>query len=257
MDDTLDLSSREAFAAALVARMLGKVEQFNADVVGLPIPQTPTVLSAERHNWAITALKEELDEFTAAVHEGDVLEAADALIDLTYFALGRLVEMGVPAQAVFDGVQHANMAKQKGELSKRPGSLGHDAIKPEGWMPPDHGFLLCFNISDVVELQHLRQQEATRESISPVWLELQELREAKGQDYNDVPGGRDAYFPFGHLSYAHMIHTKNLRLQSLLGAMQKGRPVNFEGIYDTVKDLVNYGTYYAEAIRDGRLEDKA
>ena len=36
--------------------------------------------------------------------------------------------------------------------------------------------------------------------------------------------------------------------------MQKGRPVNFEGLYDTVKDLVNYGTYYAEAMRDGRLQ---
>ena len=90
-----------------------------------------------------------------------------------------------------------------------------------------------------------------------MWLELQQLRESKGRDYNDVPGGRDAYFPFGHFSYAHMLHTKNLRLQSLLSAMQKGRPVNFEGLYDTVRDLVNYGTYYCEAIRDGRLADVA
>jgi hypothetical protein len=50
-----------------------------------------------------------------------------------------------------------------------------------------------------------------------------------------------------------MLHTKNLRVQSLLSAMQKGRPVNYEGLYDTVKDLVNYGTYYCEAMLSGSL----
>lgn len=257
MDDSQNIDARGALAAAVVARMLAKVEQFNRDVVDLPIPLTPTIISDERHAWARTALQEELDEFTAACQAEDVLEAADALVDLAYFALGRLVEMGVPAQAVFDGVQRANMAKRKGELSKRPGSLGHDAVKPEGWTPPDHGWVLGFSLLDVTELERLRQAESEREAISPVWLELQQLRESKGRDYNDVPGGRDAYFPFGHFSYAHMLHTKNLRIQSLLSAMQKGRPVNHEGLYDTVRDLVNYGTYYCEAIRDGRLADVA
>lgn len=257
MDDSQNIDARGALAAAVVARMLAKVEQFNRDVIDLPIPLTPTVLSPERHNWSMVALKEELAEFTSAVAADDVLEAADALIDLAYFALGRLVEMGVPAQAVFDGVQQANMAKRKGELSKRPGSLGHDAVKPAGWTPPDHDWILSFSLLDVTELARLRQAERDREAISPVWLELQELRESKGRDYNDVPGGRDAYFPFGHFSYAHMLQTKNLRIQSLLSAMQKGRPVNHEGLYDTVRDLVNYGTYYCEAIRDGRLADVA
>lgn len=257
MEEIENLGTNEAFAAALVARMLSKVERFNREVVDLPIPGTPTMLSDERCEWADAALKEELAEFNQACSDGDILEAADALVDLAYFALGRLVEMGVPAQAVIDGVQQANMAKRKGELSKRPGSLGHDAVKPEGWTPPDHGWLLGFDLSDVSELERLRKQESEREAISPVWLELQQLRESKGRDYNDVPGGRDAYFPFGHFSYAHMLHTKNLRLQSLLSAMQKGRPVNHEGLYDTVRDLVNYGTYYCEAIRDGRLADVA
>lgn len=255
MEEIENLDPNEAFAAALVARMLGKVEQFNREVVDLPIPGTPTIISEERRQWADAALQEELTEFNDACSNGDVLEAADALIDLVYFALGRLVEMGVPAQAVFDGVHQANMAKRKGELAKRPGSLGHDAVKPEGWTPPDHSWLLGFNLSDVSELKRLRKQESEREAISPVWLELQQLRESKGRDYNDVPGGRDAYFPFGHFSYAHMLHTKNLRVQSLLSAMQKGRPINHEGLYDTVRDLVNYGTYYCEAIRDGRLAD--
>lgn len=252
-DLTDNISPREAFAAAVAARMLAKVEQFNLEVCALPIPAEPSIMDEQRLEWANTAMQEELTEFNGACEAGDVLEAADALIDLVYFALGRLIEMGVPATAVMDEVQRANMGKERGELSKRPGSKGHDAVKPDGWTPPDHAWLLGFTLADLADLRRLRDQEAQREALSPVWLRLQQLREAKGKDYNDVPGGRDAYFPFGHLSYAHMIHTKELRLQSLLKAMQTGRPVNFEGILDTVEDLINYATYYAEAMRDGRL----
>lgn len=252
--DQLSETPREALVAALVARMLAKVGEFNKSVTGLPVPAVPAVIINERLAWSNRAMQEEMTEFNEACHEGDVLEAADALIDLVYFALGRLVEMGVPAQAVMDEVQRANMEKRRGELSKRPGSMGHDAIKPEGWTPPDHSWLLEFTLADLTELAVLREREKQREALSPVWKRLQELRESKGKDYNDVPGGRDAYFPFGHLSYAHMIHTKELRLQSLLRAMTSGRPVNYEGILDTVEDLVNYATYYAEAIRDGRLQ---
>lgn len=246
---------RSTFAAAIATRMLQKVEQFNLEVVALPIPETPTLLSAPRQEWATAALEEELQEFKDALAEGDILESADALIDLVYFALGRLVEMGVPATAVMDEVQRANMDKERGELSKRPGSMGFDAVKPAGWVAPQHEWLLGFSHADVADLAQLRTDAATREALSPVWLEIQKLREAKGADYNDVPGGRDAYFPFGHFSYAHMLQTKTLRIQSLLAAMQKGRPVNFEGLYDTVRDLVNYGTFYAEAIRDGRVDN--
>lgn len=254
MTEELNQQPREAFAAAIAARMLVKVAEFNREVVALPIPETPQVLGEQRRTWANAALQEELKEFNEAADAGDVLEAADALIDLVYFALGRLVEMGVPATAVMDEVQRANMDKERGELSKRPGSMGHDAIKPTGWQAPDHAWLLGFTLADLRELRQLRAEAAEREALSPVWLRLQALREAKGKDYNDVPGGRDAYFPFGHFSYAHMVNTKNLRLQSLLAAMSKGRPVNFEGILDTVEDLVNYATYYAEAMRDGRLQ---
>lgn len=257
MTEELNQQPREAFAAAIAARMLVKVAEFNREVVALPIPETPQVLGEQRRTWANAALQEELKEFNDAADAGDVLEAADALIDLVYFALGRLVEMGVPATAVMDEVQRANMDKERGELSKRPGSMGHDAVKPSGWQAPDHAWLLGFTLSDLSELRDLRAERAEREALSPVWLRLQALREAKGKDYNDVPGGRDAYFPFGHFSYAHMVNTKNLRLQSLLAAMSKGRPVNFEGILDTVEDLVNYATYYAEAMRDGRLQQDA
>jgi hypothetical protein len=241
-----DVSLQSVLVAAVVARMLSKAEKFNRDIINLPIPTTPKLLSSARLSWTLTALDEEQDEFEQAHGDGDVLEAADALIDTIYFALGRLVEMGVPAEAIMDGVQRANMSKVQGSLSKRPGSMGHDAIKPEGWTPPDHSWLLAFTLADV---EKARAWDAVPESMK----ELVTLRNAKGQDYNDVPGGRAGYFPFGHMSYAHMLHTKNLRVQSLLRGMEKGSSPNFEGLRDTARDLANYAMYYVEAIDRGEL----
>lgn len=237
---------KDTLAAALVARMLFKVETFNRDVVALPIPEVPTIMSKQRVEWAKTALNEELTEFGDACESGDVLEAADALIDLVYFALGRIVEMGVPAAAVMDEVQRANMGKKQGELSKRPGAMGHDAVKPEGWKAPDHSWLLSFTLADVGKSDNW-------DALSPVLKEIVELRRLKGEDYNNVSGGRQAYFPFGHVSYAHMINTKSLRIQSLLNSMASGRKPNFESLKDSVRDLVNYSLYYAEDMDSGPL----
>ena len=52
-------------------------------------------------------MNEEVAEFLVAQ---DIYEQADAMIDLIYFALGTLVEMGLEADELFDIVQKANMA---------------------------------------------------------------------------------------------------------------------------------------------------
>lgn len=64
----------------------------------------------------------------------DMSEIADGLIDLCYVAKGTAVMMGLPWQQLWDEVQRANMAKERGV-----GKRGHlvDCIKPEGWEPPD------------------------------------------------------------------------------------------------------------------------
>lgn len=246
MTEELNQQPREAFAAAIAARMLVKVAEFNREVVALPIPETPQVLGEQRRTWANAALQEELKEFNDAADAGDVLEAADALIDLVYFALGRLVEMGVPATAVMDEVQRANMDKERGELSKRPGSMGHDAVKPSGWRAPDHAWLLGFTLADLEKARNW-------DKISPVLRKVAELRIRKGQDYNAGPQLED-YFPFGHQSYAQMIHVKTTRIHSLLAVMAQGRRPNFDGLLDTLEDLINYSTFYAEALSSGKLD---
>jgi hypothetical protein len=108
--------------------------EFNSTVLGMRRPLVPTPLHPDRKQWTRRALQEEVTEFDQA----NSLEAeVDALVDVIYFAAGRLYEMGVDGPAVFDEVHRANMEKRRGELSKRPGSRGHDAVKPVGWTPPN------------------------------------------------------------------------------------------------------------------------
>jgi hypothetical protein len=55
------------------------------------------------------------------------------------------------------------------------------------------------------------------------------------------------------MSYGHMVNVKCLRIQSLVNKVKDGGEVNFESLLDTVEDLINYATFWAEAMRDGRL----
>lgn len=87
-------------------------------------------------------------------------------------------------------------------------------------------------------------------TISPVLQEIAELRAKKAQDYNGGSVKLDDYFPFGQVSYTQMIHVKSLRLISL--TEQDGN-ANFEGIEDTLKDIINYATFNLEAIKNGQL----
>lgn len=132
-----------------VERMLMLVERFNKEIIGLPIPARPERLDPTRKMWSHTALMEEVEEFASA----DSLEGeADALIDLTYYALGRLVEMGLAPLPLFEEVHSANMRKRRGALSKRPGSLGYDAAKPDDWTPPNLQPYLCVDWQEAFAL---------------------------------------------------------------------------------------------------------
>ena len=124
-----------------VTNMLIDVEEFMHEVIDFPVPDHPTLLQANRLEWFEHVIREEMDEHRKAHQEGSLPEAADAIVDMVYFGLGRLVEMGVTVGPVWDAVHFANMAKRRGTLSKRPNSMGYDAVKPEGWKAPDHSWL--------------------------------------------------------------------------------------------------------------------
>lgn len=140
----------------IVQDLTNLTERFALEVLGMPIPLTPTRLEPGRKDWAISALTEETAEFVEA---STLEDEADALIDLAYFALGRIVEMGLAPRALFEEVHRANMAKKRGELSKRPNSKGFDAVKPEDWEPPFLEPLLRANLEDVLMATQMRKFE--------------------------------------------------------------------------------------------------
>lgn len=145
---------------ALLNKMGRDWDAFNDQVVGFPIPPQPELLSEDRATFREGFMQEELDEFRKANRAGDLDGSVDACIDLLYVTVGALGEMGVLVQPTWDEVQRANMAKMRGGLSKRPGSKGFDAVKPEGWRAPSHADYLTITSEDVQTILAVRRGEA-------------------------------------------------------------------------------------------------
>lgn len=97
-----------------------------------PAKDTPTLIDAERGAKRMNWIKEEVQEF---LDSNTIVDQADAMIDVIYFALGTLVEMGVRPQQLMDIVQHANMSKLGADGKPIYGADGK-VMKPEGWENP-------------------------------------------------------------------------------------------------------------------------
>lgn len=117
--------------------MIKDVYLFNHEIIGTNFPLNPKVLDRERLLFAMTAMYEELHEFTVATNAGNVGEALDAMIDLIYFAVGRCYEMGITEEQFkkcWNIVQDKNMHKKRGTKNR---GTNVDAMKPEGWVAAD------------------------------------------------------------------------------------------------------------------------
>lgn len=123
-------------------KLIEDVYEFNQKIIGTKQPEKFSVLNRERLLFALTAMYEELNEFTVANNCGNVGEALDAMIDLIYFALGRCYEMGITIEQFekcWNVVQEKNMAKKRGTKNR---GTDQDAMKPEGWQAADLGEIL-------------------------------------------------------------------------------------------------------------------
>lgn len=121
---------------------VGDVYKFNEEIIQTIQPEKPQTLSRERLLFALTAMYEELHEFTVANNNNDVGESLDAMIDLIYFAIGRCYEMGITEEQFnkcWKAVQNKNMSKKRGTKNR---GTEQDAMKPEGWKAADLGELL-------------------------------------------------------------------------------------------------------------------
>lgn len=145
-------------------------------------------------------LFEELNETIDCHKAGNRVGVVDGLVDLIYVALGTLLEMGVSPQTHFDEVHRANMRKVPRQ-TERYGPNVNDAVKPDGWTPPDHEAIL--------------EQFEVFKKISPVFIELTKLRIKKGNNYNRGNVKRSDHFPLGDLSYFQVIWMKACRVRSM------------------------------------------
>ncbi|MCL2096861.1 MAG: hypothetical protein FWH10_08170 [Oscillospiraceae bacterium] len=109
-----------------------QVKKFH-EVFGSPVSETPVKLTEQRAKFRAGFMLEEIEEFTES---DNIYDQADAMIDLIYFALGTLVEMGVKPKKIFDIVQNANMSKiwEDGKPRYREGD--GKVLKPPEWEDP-------------------------------------------------------------------------------------------------------------------------
>ena len=107
-----------------------KVREFHKRF-GAPYADAPVLLSRDRVEKRSEWMREEIDELNEA---SDIYEQADAMIDLIYFALGTLAEIGVKPDEIFDIVHEANMSKlfEDGTVHYK----GTKVIKPPHWQDP-------------------------------------------------------------------------------------------------------------------------
>lgn len=116
------------------------VEHFNETILGIPRRRVG-MMSAEEFKLSLHQLREEIDEIEEAFEKGDLVGVVDGLIDLDYFHKGVVYKHGINKSLyynMFRVVHEANMAKKKGTKETRQGyGDAADAVKPEGWIPPE------------------------------------------------------------------------------------------------------------------------
>lgn len=97
-----------------------------------PCPDEPVMLTCERLSVRSSWMKEEIEEL---LQSEDLCDQVDAVIDLMYFALGTLVEMGIKPDSFFKIIHASNM--EKVEISG-PTLFRTDSkvMKPSGWKQP-------------------------------------------------------------------------------------------------------------------------
>jgi len=145
--------------------MVEDIEAFHLRF-GLRGPTIPQLLpSEELFEFRKGFMHEELTEFEEAHERGDLVEAADALIDLVYVAMGTAHMMGLPWDELWNDVQRANMEKvraQAADESKR--GTAFDVVKPPGWNPPQGAAIIA---------RALRLEERKKAARLEMQIELQ------------------------------------------------------------------------------------
>ena len=95
--------------------------------------------NAKINELRISLINEELEELKKAIEDNDILEVADALTDILYFAYGAGHAFGINLDKCFNEVQESNMSKlgsdgkpiynESGKVMKGPNYFKPDLSK--------------------------------------------------------------------------------------------------------------------------------
>lgn len=125
---------------------------------GQPYANRARPLPEHRIPVRVELIREEFeDELIPALEAGDMVETADACVDIIYVTLGLLVEMGIDVQVLFDEVQRSNMSKFDPETGKAiiAGENDPDGIFPgrvkkgPNYFRPNLKALLEYGVADL------------------------------------------------------------------------------------------------------------
>lgn len=101
--------------------------------------------------------------------------------------------------------------------------------------------------TELLSTTDLLNELKSRGGLPAALAEAALLHIRKGEDYNHK-ASISAYFPFGTVSYAQMLHTKALRFVSLTQKELEGEKPNYEGLRDTALDIINYAGFYISSV---------
>jgi len=99
-----------------------------------PVAHKPLRMNGYRRLERFGYMEEELSEFLNAT---DIVDQADAMIDLIYLAIGTLVELGVKPERLFEIVHNANMSKLWPDGKPHTNPETGKIIKPPTFVRPE------------------------------------------------------------------------------------------------------------------------
>ena len=100
------------------------------------VKDKPSFSTDKINKLRIDLIKEELEEFTEAINNKDLLEVADALTDILYVTYGAGHAFGINLDKCFDEVQNSNMSKL-GENGKPIYNESGKVMKGPNYFKPD------------------------------------------------------------------------------------------------------------------------
>lgn len=129
------------------------VEEFHK-AFGAPIATSPTLISTGRDVLRWELMREELQEYSDAINNYDIVEVGDALGDMLYILCGTILEHGMQHKIdeVFNEIHRSNMSKL-GEDGKPIYREDGKILKGPGYFKPNIAKVLDTDETDSVVIK--------------------------------------------------------------------------------------------------------